>query len=115
WATASNGGAWRFRWTSLATNRQLLPQHAFPLRRPCMPMRPKTSRRTAGLSLVETLLASAVLSFSTGAVLYAVVTGQAHYAEAENRTHAIELADDLMAEITALPYLDPDGPSNPGP
>lgn len=71
--------------------------------------------RDAGLSLVEAMMALAVLSVAVLAVNYAVVAGQVHARAGDESMRAMDLAQDLMEEILALPYQDPDGTSALGP
>ena len=71
--------------------------------------------RSAGLSLVEAMMALAVLSVAVLAVNYAVVAGQVHARTGDESMRAMDLAQDLMEEILALPYQDPDGSSVLGP
>ncbi len=62
-----------------------------------------------GLTLVECLLATAVLAFAVGAVSPAVVAGQMQTADALHRARALQLAEALMDEVLRLDYSDPDG------
>ena len=73
------------------------------------------SGRDRGLTLVESMMALAVLSFAVLAVNFAVVAGQTHARAGDSSIRAIELAQDLLEEILALPYDDPDGASTLGP
>jgi len=61
-----------------------------------------------GITLVECLLASAILAFAVIAVSQAVVAGQMQTADALHRARAMELGEALMEEILRLPYTDPD-------
>jgi len=62
-----------------------------------------------GLSLVECLLAVAILGFAVVAVSQAVVAGHMQTADALHRARAMELAEALMEEVLRLAYTDPDG------
>lgn len=68
------------------------------------------SVRHRGLTLVECLLASAVLALAVVAVTQAVVAGQMQTAEALRRARALGLGEALTDEVLRLPYTDPDGP-----
>lgn len=78
-------------------------------------IRDRRHRPPFGLTIVESMMALAVLSVAVLAVNYAVVAGQTHARQGDHAVRGIDLAQDLMEEIVALPYLDPDGPSTPGP
>ncbi len=73
------------------------------------------SGRNRGLTLVESMMALAVLSLAVLAVNFAVVAGQTHARIGDNSILATVLAQDLLEEILALPYDDPDGASALGP
>lgn len=62
-----------------------------------------------GLTLVESLIASAILAVAVIAVSQAVVAGQMQTVDALHRARAMELAEALMDEVLRLPYADPDG------
>lgn len=68
-----------------------------------------------GVSLVEAVLASVVLSIAVAAVATALVAGTQQSYLAVDYRRATELADAMMEEILALPYDDPNGASTPGP
>lgn len=68
-----------------------------------------------GFTLVEAIMGLAVLSVAVLAVNYAVVAGQSHASIGDDAMRAVDLAQDLMEEILALPYQDPDGTSALGP
>lgn len=71
--------------------------------------------RRRALTLVEGLLASALLAFAVAAVSQAVVAGQMQTVEALHHRRAVELTEALMDEVLRLPYDDPQGASSPGP
>ncbi len=77
-----------------------------------MQQRNPTSR---GFTLIEVLLASAILAFAVIAISFAVSSGQAHTHNALHELRALSLAEALIEEIAALPYVDPDGDSAAGP
>lgn len=68
-----------------------------------------------GLAVVEGLLALAVLQVAVLAVTFAIVAGQRRLQSANAAMRGIDLAEQLMEAIIALPYADPDGPSGLGP
>ncbi len=69
----------------------------------------------AGLSLMECMFATAVLSVSVIAVTEALIGGQMHSQHALASSHAMTLAEALMEEIVSLPYDDPEGAVALGP
>jgi MSHA pilin protein MshD len=66
-------------------------------------------RKSMGLTLVECLVALAILSFAVLAVSYAAVTGQQQVDYADDETRAVRLARDLCEEILSKAYTDPGG------
>jgi len=68
-------------------------------------------RYSKGLTLVEALIASVLLTVIVAAVSQAIVAGHMQVYDAVHRGRALELAQTLMDEILRLPYVDPD--SNP--
>lgn len=68
-----------------------------------------------GLTLPETLLATAVLGFAVVALTHAIVAGQMQTQNALHEHRAVTLAETIMEEILSLPYHDPDGHTTPGP
>jgi MSHA pilin protein MshD len=74
--------------------------------------RPRGSR---GFTLIESLAAAAILAFAVVALCQAIVSGQMHTYAALHDLRATALAETMVEEILALPYVDPDGASNPGP
>ena len=74
--------------------------------------RPQTGR---AFTLIECLVASAVLAVAVAAISQAIVAGQMSTYDALHSERAVGLAEALMEEILALPYADPDGASAPGP
>lgn len=61
----------------------------------------------AGLSLMECMIATAILSVSVVAVTEAIMSGQAQSHHTVRSAQAMALAEALMEEIIALPYADP--------
>ena len=62
-----------------------------------------------GFTLIEALLASVILAMVVGAVVMPFTAGAANTAQNARSTLAINLAQDLMEEILAKPFSDPDG------
>ncbi len=83
----------------MKTNRGVQPDH----------------RRVHALTIVEAMMGMAVLSVGVLAVNYAVVAGQSLSHTGDDAMRAVDLAQDLMEEILALPYHDPGGISALGP
>ncbi len=70
------------------------------------------NRRTsnqAGFTLPEVLIASAILAYAVAAITYAISTGHAQTYNALHELRALSLAESLMEEIVAKPYVDPQG------
>lgn len=65
--------------------------------------------------MVEVLIAAAILSFATIAVVQAVTAGQAQTLDALKRARADALAEVLLEEILSKPYDDPEGEVGFGP
>ena len=62
----------------------------------------------SGFTLIEALLASVILAMVVGAVVMPFTAGAANTAQNARSTLAINLAQDLMEEILAKPFHDPD-------
>jgi Tfp pilus assembly protein PilV len=62
------------------------------------------------LTLVETMLAMVVLSVAVFALLSTLVAGEQQLQEADHALAASRLARDLLEEIVARPYEDPEDP-----
>ena len=73
------------------------------------------TRRQRGISLIEVLIASAILSFAVAAICQAIVAGQMQTYEALHQLRAMSLAEALVEEMQALPYVDPEGAAATGP
>jgi MSHA pilin protein MshD len=71
--------------------------------------------RVSAFTLVEVLIAAAILSFATLAIVQAVTAGQAQTLDALTRTRADALAEVLLEEVLSKPYTDPDGDTAFGP
>ena len=68
-----------------------------------------------GFTLVEVLVASAILATTAAAVASAIMAGQMLTYEALHHQRATALTEALTEEILARPYNDPDGDVVPGP
>jgi len=68
-----------------------------------------------GFTLAEVLLASAILSFATLAIVQAVSAGQSQTLDALKRARANALAEALLEEVLSKPYADPDEAGAIGP
>jgi len=76
-------------------------------------MRP--TQATSGFTLIEALLAAAILLMAVTAITMPYATA-ANTEQVEIRqTMAIGLAQELMEEMLSKPFADPDGSSSPGP
>ena len=63
----------------------------------------------AGITLVESLLAATVLAMAVSAIIVPFSAGAKSIQEDARQTLAVGLAQDLMEEILAKPFSDPDG------
>lgn len=65
----------------------------------------------------EVLLASAILAFAVAGLSQVLVAGQMHVYGALHEARAVSLLEATMAEVTRLPYADPEDGANyqPGP
>jgi MSHA pilin protein MshD len=72
-------------------------------------------RIQSAFTLLECLMASALLAFIVAAVCQAVVAGQMQTAESLHSLKGMALAEMTMEEILALPYDDPQGSATAGP
>lgn len=68
-----------------------------------------------GFTLVESLVAAAVLSVAVAAIAAAIMAGLMQGQHAGHAQRAVRLAEDMTEYILSLPYYDPQGSSNPGP
>ncbi len=73
------------------------------------------SNDTRGFTLLECLMAAAVLALAVAAICQAIVAGQMSTYDALYNERAVGLAESLMEEILALPYDDPGGATVAGP
>lgn len=73
------------------------------------------SRSQRGFTLAEVLIASAILSIATIAIVQAVTAGQANTLDSLKRARADALAEVLLEEILSKPYADPDEAGAIGP
>jgi type II secretory pathway pseudopilin PulG len=72
-------------------------------------------RTGTGLTVVECLLAIVLLAATLLAVISTVTAGQQHVAYADQGMRAVRLAQDLLEEITARAYSEPNGVASFGP
>ena len=68
-----------------------------------------------GISLVESMVALAVVGVAVLAVVNTIVAGQKQAHEGVLGMRAARLAEELMEEVLALPYDDPEGDTAFGP
>lgn len=81
-------------------------------------MSPTAPTRTGprkGVTLTEALLASVILAAAVLAIIWPFVAANQAQAQAIQKTHGAALAEELMEEILAKPFDDPQGSSTPGP
>jgi MSHA pilin protein MshD len=71
--------------------------------------------RQHGLSLVEVLIASAILAFAVAAITQAISSGQMQTAEALHNVRAMALVEAMLEEIESKPYADPEETGAAGP
>lgn len=83
-----------------------------PPRLMCHSRRKLASR---GFTLLEALLASAILAIAALAIVQAMAAGHQQTADALVQDRAISLAEALMEEMLSLPYGDPQGELTVGP
>lgn len=72
-------------------------------------------RKPNGFTLLEALMASAVLAFVVAAVAQAIAVGHRETDTVIKRLRGTALAEALMEEILSKPYNDPQGGVTPGP
>ena len=68
-----------------------------------------------GFTLIEVLIASAILAMTAAAVANAIMAGQMLTYQALYNQRASALTEALIEEVLVLPYNDPDGDILPGP
>ncbi len=66
-----------------------------------------------GFTLIEALIASAIVGLGVTALLMASQSGTQVNAAAREITHAINLGQEVREWTLKLPFLDPDTPDNP--
>jgi prepilin-type N-terminal cleavage/methylation domain-containing protein len=71
--------------------------------------------RRRGFTAFEVLMATAILAFISISVSSALMAGRQQTTNAQNTIYASFLAQELMEEITRLPYTDPTGSTTLGP
>ena len=73
----------------------------------------KVARRLLkGFTLAEALLACVILAMVSAAVVVPFAAGARHEQVGARQTIALSLAEDLMEEILAKPFKDPDDPDS---
>ena len=75
----------------------------------------RSVRRQSGFTLVEVMIASAILAFAIAAISQAIVAGQMQTYEALHDWRGLCLAEAMVEEIISLPYDDPGGGGALGP
>lgn len=68
-----------------------------------------------GVTLIETLIASAILAFAVAAISQSISAGQMQTYAALNQMRGMALVEAMMEEIQSLPYADPEGATTAGP
>ena len=68
--------------------------------------------RNRGFTLAEVLIASAMLAFIASAIMVPFAAGIQHDRFCGIHTEAVTLGQDLMEDILALPFYDPDTPES---
>ena len=68
-----------------------------------------------GFTLTESLIAATILAMAVTALTMPFTAGARNEQSDGRRTTAATLASEMMEEILAKPFNDPDGPSDPGP
>ena len=62
-----------------------------------------------GFTLIELIVAIAIISIAIGGVMLVFVVAFTHSADPQRQQQAIAIAEGYMDEILARPYADPDG------
>ncbi|MEM7681020.1 MAG: prepilin-type N-terminal cleavage/methylation domain-containing protein [Planctomycetota bacterium] len=87
-------------------------QPAAPARR-ARPMRRLRPHRA--FTLIEVLLASAILAATMFAITASITAGQQQGLSAVDQARMVELAENTADRVLARPYNDPEGDTTPGP
>ena len=77
--------------------------------------KPSWKQLKPAFTLLEALLAAAVLAMAITAILMPFTAGTQQEQVDARRTLAVNLAEEMMEEILAKPFRDPDGATSPGP
>lgn len=72
-------------------------------------------RRWGGFTLIETLIAAAILAVSVAAIAHAITAGHAQTEDSLHRARAVALAEAMLEEVLSKPYRDPSGATTIGP
>jgi len=75
----------------------------------------RSKSKPAGFTLIETLIASVILSFSVLAITYAVAAGQMETADSLECLRAMSLGEALMEEVVSRPHVAIDSINPLGP
>ena len=75
----------------------------------------RIARHNTGLTLIESLMAIGLLAVCITAITTPFTAAAQNEVEDARRTIAAGLAREMMEEILAVDFYDPDGPSLPGP
>ena len=78
-------------------------------------MRRSRGQSGRGFTLTESLIAATILAMAVTAMTMPFTAGARNEQVDGRRTTAATLASEIMEEILAKPFSDPDGPSNAGP
>ena len=73
------------------------------------------NRHQLGLTLVESLIASAVLAVAASAVYLSISAAQMQMHYAAHARRGVTLAEEMLQYVTAMPYSDPQGSPDAGP
>ena len=68
-----------------------------------------------GLTMMEALIASALLAMAASSVYLSVSSAQVQMHHAAHAQRGLRLAEELIQYVTVMPYDDPDGSSRPRP
>src|SRR5436190_19510312 len=76
------------------------------------PMNPTKSRRRLGMTLAEVVISTLIVSVLMLAALSSVGTAAITYRTSAAQADGADVAGELLAEILAMPYADPQSPTN---
>ncbi len=87
----------------------MAPEKGFEMKQP------RPHNRQHGVTLMETLIASAILTFAIAAITQSISAGQMQTYAAMHDLHGMSLVEAMMEEIQSLSYNDPQGDITVGP